>query len=55
MPQLNPVPWFAILMFSWLIFLTVVPPKVLGHVSLNDFVLQSIKAFKTASWNWPWY
>nr|YP_009516312.1 ATP synthase F0 subunit 8 [Hyporhamphus quoyi]AYD91080.1 ATP synthase F0 subunit 8 [Hyporhamphus quoyi] len=46
MPQLNPAPWFAILVFSWLIFLTVIPPKVLAHSFPNEPTPQSTKLLK---------
>nr|YP_009453621.1 ATP synthase F0 subunit 8 [Parexocoetus brachypterus]ARX78509.1 ATP synthase F0 subunit 8 [Parexocoetus brachypterus]WMI34888.1 ATP synthase F0 subunit 8 [Parexocoetus brachypterus] len=54
MPQLNPAPWFAILVFSWLIFLTVIPPKVLAHSFPNEPTSQSTKLPKAEPWNWPW-
>nr|YP_009990481.1 ATP synthase F0 subunit 8 [Gobiusculus flavescens]QNM99718.1 ATP synthase F0 subunit 8 [Gobiusculus flavescens] len=54
MPQLNPSPWFAIFMFSWLIFLTIVVPKVLNHTFPNEPTLQSAQTPKTDSWTWPW-
>nr|AAP75309.1 ATP synthase 8 [Amblyglyphidodon sp. New Caledonia-BQ-2003]AAP75311.1 ATP synthase 8 [Amblyglyphidodon leucogaster]QUJ18426.1 ATP synthase protein 8 [Amblyglyphidodon curacao] len=55
MPQLNPSPWFAILMFSWAIFLTVIPPKVLAHTFTYDPTHQSTEKPKTVSWTWPWH
>ncbi|YP_004733910.1 ATP8 gene product (mitochondrion) [Siniperca chuatsi] len=55
MPQLNPAPWFAILVFTWLIFLTVIPPKVLAHTFPNEPTLQSAETPKTEPWNWPWH
>nr|YP_010956319.1 ATP synthase F0 subunit 8 [Astronesthes nigroides]WMY89412.1 ATP synthase F0 subunit 8 [Astronesthes nigroides] len=54
MPQLNPAPWFAILVFSWLIFLTVIPPKVLAHTFPNEPTIDTEQT-KTESWNWPWH
>nr|YP_009230412.1 ATP synthase F0 subunit 8 [Redigobius bikolanus]AHN13607.1 ATP synthase F0 subunit 8 [Redigobius bikolanus] len=54
MPQLNPSPWFAILVFSWIIFLTLVVPKVLNHIFPNDPTAQSTQTPKTDSWSWPW-
>nr|AAT91107.1 ATP synthase subunit 8 [Notarius aff. planiceps RB-2004] len=54
MPQLNPAPWFAILVFSWLIFLTVIPPKILSHTFTNGVTL-STKSLKSNSWHWVWY
>nr|YP_004733476.1 ATP synthase F0 subunit 8 [Bunocephalus coracoideus]BAK42320.1 ATPase subunit 8 [Bunocephalus coracoideus] len=55
MPQLNPAPWFAILLFSWLIFLTVIPPKVLSHNFTNELTTLSVKSLKPKTWNWPWH
>nr|YP_009048982.1 ATP synthase F0 subunit 8 [Plectorhinchus cinctus]AID69713.1 ATPase subunit 8 [Plectorhinchus cinctus] len=55
MPQLNPSPWFAILVFSWLVFLTVLPPKVMAHTYPNDPSPQASKKLETGSWNWPWH
>nr|YP_010956735.1 ATP synthase F0 subunit 8 [Ctenogobius saepepallens]WMY89841.1 ATP synthase F0 subunit 8 [Ctenogobius saepepallens]WNH22977.1 ATP synthase F0 subunit 8 [Ctenogobius boleosoma] len=54
MPQLNPAPWFAILVFSWLVFLTIVVPKVLNHTFPNDPTPQSTQIAKTDPWTWPW-
>nr|BAV71774.1 ATPase subunit 8 [Enteromius jae] len=54
MPQLNPGPWFAILIFSWLIFLLFIPTKVLSHISPNELTSTSTEEYKTDSWNWPW-
>nr|YP_009348687.1 ATPase subunit 8 [Opsopoeodus emiliae]BAW88136.1 ATPase subunit 8 [Opsopoeodus emiliae] len=54
MPQLNPNPWFAILVFSWLIFLTIIPLKVLNHLTPNEPVLMNEDKHSTDSWNWPW-
>nr|YP_009116515.1 ATP synthase F0 subunit 8 [Lagocephalus suezensis]AJD83422.1 ATP synthase F0 subunit 8 [Lagocephalus suezensis] len=54
MPQLNPAPWFAIMVFSWLVFLTVLPPKIMSHTFPNEPTPQSVKAPKTKSWIWPW-
>ncbi|NP_991006.1 ATP synthase F0 subunit 8 (mitochondrion) [Megalops cyprinoides] len=55
MPQLNPSPWFAILMFSWLMFLTTIPPKIMAHHFTNDPNTQSTEKPKPEPWNWPWY
>nr|WPM97885.1 ATP synthase F0 subunit 8 [Argyropelecus olfersii] len=54
MPQLNPAPWFAILVFSWLIFLIIIPPKVLAHTFPNEPLLNTDN-IKTEPWNWPWH
>nr|YP_002154534.1 ATP synthase F0 subunit 8 [Odontesthes sp. Odsp-001]BAG69237.1 ATPase subunit 8 [Odontesthes sp. Odsp-001] len=55
MPQLDPSPWFAILMFSWLVFAIVLPPKVLAHTFPNAVTSQSAVKPKTESWTWPWH
>nr|AIT59270.1 ATP synthase F0 subunit 8 [Mugil cephalus]BAB70187.1 ATPase subunit 8 [Mugil cephalus] len=55
MPQLNPAPWLLILLFSWLIFLTIIPPKILSHTSPNEPAHQSAEKPKTEVWTWPWY
>nr|BAK42333.1 ATPase subunit 8 [Cetopsidium sp. NM-2010] len=55
MPQLNPAPWFAILVFSWLIFLTVIPHKILNHTFNNEILASDTKKLKTETWNWPWH
>nr|QOL11707.1 ATP synthase F0 subunit 8 [Rhodeus ocellatus]QOQ84840.1 ATP synthase F0 subunit 8 [Acheilognathus chankaensis]BBC54785.1 ATPase subunit-8 [Acheilognathus chankaensis] len=54
MPQLNPNPWFAILVFSWLIFLTIIPTKILSHVTPNELTPVSAEEHKTEPWDWPW-
>nr|AAT81534.1 ATP synthase subunit 8 [Notarius bonillai] len=54
MPQLNPTPWLTILLFSWLIFLTVIPPKIMSHTFTNDTTL-STKNLKSTPWDWLWY
>nr|UGN11520.1 ATP synthase F0 subunit 8 [Trogloglanis pattersoni] len=54
MPQLNPSPWFAILTFSWLIFLAVIPNKILNHAFTNDITMNTEK-LKLNTWNWPWH
>nr|YP_009110307.1 ATP synthase F0 subunit 8 [Choerodon schoenleinii]AIX11439.1 ATP synthase subunit 8 [Choerodon schoenleinii]AWW89568.1 ATP synthase F0 subunit 8 [Choerodon schoenleinii] len=54
MPQLNPAPWFAILVFTWLVFLTILPRKVLAHSFTNEPTAQSTEKPKTEPWNWPW-
>nr|BDB39379.1 ATPase subunit 8 [Tridentiger kuroiwae]BDB39392.1 ATPase subunit 8 [Tridentiger kuroiwae] len=54
MPQLNPSPWFIILVFSWLVFLTIVVPKTLNHTFPNEPTLQSTQTLKTNPWHWPW-
>nr|YP_138257.1 ATP synthase F0 subunit 8 [Bombina fortinuptialis]AAT07838.1 ATP synthase subunit 8 [Bombina fortinuptialis] len=54
MPQLNPGPWFAILIFSWLILLTIFPQKVTKHLSMNEPATQTTEKSKPTPWPWPW-
>nr|WNH21001.1 ATP synthase F0 subunit 8 [Synodus capricornis] len=54
MPQLNPAPWFSIMVFSWLVFLTVIPPKVVKHTFPNEPTAQPVDEVKTQPWTWPW-
>nr|YP_001648427.1 ATP synthase F0 subunit 8 [Odontobutis platycephala]AAY18975.1 ATP synthase F0 subunit 8 [Odontobutis platycephala] len=54
MPQLNPAPWFMILMFTWLVFITTIPPKVLAFITPNKLTQQNANKPKTEHWNWPW-
>nr|NP_073655.1 ATP synthase F0 subunit 8 [Diplophos taenia]BAB20724.1 ATPase subunit 8 [Diplophos sp. MM-1999] len=54
MPQLNPSPWFAILLFSWLVFLIILPPKIIAHTFPGEPALSTEKT-KTEPWNWPWH
>nr|WHU29523.1 ATP synthase F0 subunit 8 [Elassoma zonatum] len=55
MPQLNPAPWLMILIFSWFVFLTLIPPKVLAHTYPNEPFPRDTKTFETKPWNWPWH
>nr|YP_005352772.1 ATP synthase F0 subunit 8 [Chrysochir aureus]YP_009092834.1 ATPase subunit 8 [Nibea coibor]AFC98257.1 ATP synthase F0 subunit 8 [Chrysochir aureus]AIR12671.1 ATPase subunit 8 [Nibea coibor] len=54
MPQLNPSPWLAIMIFAWLTFLIILPPKVMAHLFPNEPALQDTKKAHAGTWNWPW-
>nr|BBM34996.1 ATPase subunit 8 [Paraliparis dipterus] len=54
MPQLNPTPWFVTLIFSWSIFLIILPPKMIAHTFPNEPTLQSAKNPQMNPWTWPW-
>nr|AKC05172.1 ATP synthase F0 subunit 8 [Periophthalmus cantonensis] len=47
MPQLNPSPGFAILVFSGLTFITIVVPKTLNHTFPNEPSPQTTQITKT--------
>nr|YP_010704586.1 ATP synthase F0 subunit 8 [Pseudechidna brummeri]ULM61743.1 ATP synthase F0 subunit 8 [Pseudechidna brummeri] len=55
MPQLNPAPWFMILLFSWLVFLMMIPTKVMSHNFNNEPTPHMTETKTTHSWNWPWH
>uniref|UniRef100_UPI0030FE4D2A ATP synthase F0 subunit 8 n=1 Tax=Mullus argentinae TaxID=749194 RepID=UPI0030FE4D2A len=52
MPQLNPNPWLPVFVLTWMVLLTIVPPKVLLHTFPNDLTAQSAETPKTDSWDW---
>nr|AAK71769.1 ATP synthase 8 [Enteromius paludinosus] len=54
MPQLDPGPWFMILVFSWLVFLIIIPNKVSNYASPNELIPVDAGEHKTESWDWPW-
>nr|YP_004842028.1 ATP synthase F0 subunit 8 [Tridentiger bifasciatus]AEM23529.1 ATP synthase F0 subunit 8 [Tridentiger bifasciatus]UFH80710.1 ATP synthase F0 subunit 8 [Tridentiger bifasciatus] len=54
MPQLNPAPWFVMLLLSWSVFLTIVLPKTLDHTFPNEPTSQNTKNSKKGKWTWPW-
>nr|QUJ18359.1 ATP synthase protein 8 [Stegastes partitus]WNH21677.1 ATP synthase F0 subunit 8 [Stegastes partitus] len=55
MPQLNPAPWLYIFLFSWLVFLTLIPPKILAHTFPYNPTSQATDKPKSEAWDWPWY
>nr|YP_009630770.1 ATP synthase F0 subunit 8 [Channa punctata]QBS14431.1 ATP synthase F0 subunit 8 [Channa punctata]WPS67128.1 ATP synthase F0 subunit 8 [Channa punctata] len=54
MPQLNPAPWLAILLFSWFIFLAIIPQKISVYLFPNNPTPQSTRTTDMTPWNWPW-
>nr|YP_009332464.1 ATP synthase F0 subunit 8 [Kryptolebias hermaphroditus]API83171.1 ATP synthase F0 subunit 8 [Kryptolebias hermaphroditus] len=54
MPQLNPAPWFLILVFSWLVFLALMPPKILIHQFPYEPSTLTAHKPKANSWTWAW-
>nr|YP_004347617.1 ATP synthase F0 subunit 8 [Omegophora armilla]BAK10033.1 ATPase subunit 8 [Omegophora armilla] len=55
MPQLNPAPWLLIMLFSWFVFLTFLPPKIMAHTFPNEPTPQNTQALKTKPWTWTWH
>nr|YP_009368339.1 ATP synthase F0 subunit 8 [Gallinago stenura]ARK36833.1 ATP synthase F0 subunit 8 [Gallinago stenura]ASS30590.1 ATP synthase F0 subunit 8 [Gallinago stenura] len=54
MPQLNPNPWFFIMLMSWLTFSLLIQPKLLSLTSTNTPTNKTTTTTKTTSWTWPW-
>nr|YP_009115637.1 ATP synthase F0 subunit 8 [Grundulus bogotensis]AJB98420.1 ATP synthase F0 subunit 8 [Grundulus bogotensis] len=55
MPQLILSPWFLILVTSWLIFLVIIPSKVMNHNFNNEPETASTRKPKTNAWDWVWH
>nr|YP_009128349.1 ATP synthase F0 subunit 8 [Pardaliparus venustulus]AJP09402.1 ATP synthase F0 subunit 8 [Pardaliparus venustulus] len=54
MPQLNPNPWFFIMLTSWLTFSLIIQPKLLSFVSTNPPSNKTPTTTTTTPWTWPW-
>nr|QCS26461.1 ATP synthase F0 subunit 8 [Pachyhynobius shangchengensis] len=54
MPQLNPGPWYAIFLMSWLVFLLILTFKISKFNNLNEPMSHNTKKNKPESWSWPW-
>nr|ABD58880.1 ATP synthase F0 subunit 8 [Pluvianellus socialis] len=54
MPQLNPNPWFFIMLMSWLTFSLIIQPKIMSFTHTNDPSNKAPTATKTTPWTWPW-
>nr|QOD98217.1 ATP synthase F0 subunit 8 [Uria aalge] len=54
MPQLNPNPWFFVMLTSWLIFSMIIQPKLLSFTTTNSPSNKSPMATKSTPWTWPW-
>nr|YP_009944229.1 ATP synthase F0 subunit 8 [Cinclus mexicanus]QOD96086.1 ATP synthase F0 subunit 8 [Cinclus mexicanus] len=54
MPQLNPGPWFFIMITSWLTLSLIIQPKLVSFISANPPSNLKSETQKTIPWNWPW-
>nr|YP_009111924.1 ATP synthase F0 subunit 8 [Egretta sacra]AHN95809.1 ATP synthase F0 subunit 8 [Egretta sacra] len=54
MPQLNPSPWFFILLMSWSVFSLIIQPKLLSFATTNPPSTKPKVTPKTTPWAWPW-
>nr|YP_001936241.1 ATP synthase F0 subunit 8 [Syrmaticus soemmerringii ijimae]BAG16187.1 ATPase subunit 8 [Syrmaticus soemmerringii ijimae] len=53
MPQLNPNPWFTILILTWFTFSFLIQPKLLSFTPMNS-PTNKTKTMKPTPWAWPW-
>nr|QLA48859.1 ATPase subunit 8 [Arborophila javanica]QLA48885.1 ATPase subunit 8 [Arborophila orientalis] len=53
MPQLNPNPWFSIMLLTWFTFSLLIQPKLLSFTTTNT-PLNKNTPTKPAPWTWPW-
>nr|YP_009227619.1 ATP synthase F0 subunit 8 [Turdus philomelos]AGI51094.1 ATP synthase F0 subunit 8 [Turdus philomelos] len=54
MPQLNPGPWFFIMLTSWFTLSLILQPKLLSFITPNPLSNKTPTAPKTTPWTWPW-
>nr|YP_009519835.1 ATP synthase F0 subunit 8 [Picumnus innominatus]ARB52435.1 ATP synthase F0 subunit 8 [Picumnus innominatus] len=54
MPQLNPHPWFFIMILSWLPLTQIIQPKLLSFTHTNLPSNKALTPTKTTPWTWPW-
>nr|YP_009244837.1 ATP synthase F0 subunit 8 [Dendrocopos leucotos]AMO02212.1 ATP synthase F0 subunit 8 [Dendrocopos leucotos] len=54
MPQLNPNPWFSIMLLSWLTFSLMIQPKLLSFPHTNPPINKVQTIAETSPWPWPW-
>nr|QOW38135.1 ATP synthase F0 subunit 8 [Hyphessobrycon herbertaxelrodi] len=55
MPQLMLKPWFTTFMFSWVVFLAIIPSKVMKYSFNNDPETSNVLKLKTNAWGWNWH
>nr|QXU59934.1 ATP synthase F0 subunit 8 [Centrocercus urophasianus] len=54
MPQLNPNPWFTIMLLTWFTFSLLIQPKLLSFTSTSNPTNKTTAATKPSPWVWPW-
>nr|QOL12077.1 ATP synthase F0 subunit 8 [Chunga burmeisteri] len=54
MPQLNPNPWFFIMLTSWLVFSMIIQPKLLSFTPINQPSNKTPTTTQPTPWTWPW-
>nr|QLA48805.1 ATPase subunit 8 [Arborophila cambodiana] len=53
MPQLNPNPWFSIMLLTWFTFSLLIQPKLLSFTTTNAPSNKNTPT-KPTPWTWPW-
>nr|Q9TBI8.1 RecName: Full=ATP synthase protein 8; AltName: Full=A6L; AltName: Full=F-ATPase subunit 8 [Musophaga violacea]AAD56465.1 ATPase 8 [Musophaga violacea] len=54
MPQLNPNPWFYIMLMSWLTFSLIIQPELLSFTLTNPLSNKTSTTTRSSPWTWPW-
>nr|AKR07202.1 ATP synthase subunit 8 [Symphurus orientalis] len=54
MPQLDLLPWFSILVMTWLVFLGYLLPKTMKLLSAHLPQPKQEKSTDNTFWYWPW-
>nr|ABY73814.1 ATPase 8 [Urosaurus nigricaudus] len=55
MPQLNPSPWFLIMILIWTALMMLFLNKALTMLYPNSPMETDSKSKPPSSWTWPWY
>nr|AEX10789.1 ATPase8 [Phrynosoma cornutum] len=55
MPQLNPSPWFLILLMTWAVLMLVFLNKTLNMSYPNSPTQSQPKSNPHTPWTWPWF
>nr|AEX10803.1 ATPase8 [Phrynosoma orbiculare]AEX10821.1 ATPase8 [Phrynosoma orbiculare] len=54
MPQLNPSPWFLILLMTWAMLMIIFLNKTLSTLFPNTPTENQLKTKPLTPWIWPW-
>nr|AKJ76829.1 ATP synthase F0 subunit 8 [Gambelia wislizenii] len=54
MPQLNPSPWFLVMLLTWTILMFIMLNKTLNLKYLNTPMQKESEMLTPAPWTWPW-
>nr|AET83989.1 ATPase 8 [Sceloporus scalaris]AET84107.1 ATPase 8 [Sceloporus scalaris] len=55
MPQLNPSPWFLIMLLVWAALMIIFLNKTLLISHLNHPTEATLETKHLTSWTWPWF